>query len=54
MYPPGTVVRDYQTRSAGIGDWVPSGAYNPPVGVLREGRCPSGLRQTASGQVVCR
>ncbi|MBW7921283.1 MAG: hypothetical protein H3C51_04200 [Rubellimicrobium sp.] len=54
IYPPGTVVREYQTPDAGIGDWVPSGAYNPPVGVLREGQCPNGLRQIAPGQVVCR
>lgn len=54
IHPPGTVVRDYQTRNAGLSDWVPSGAYNPPVGALRQGQCPNGLRQTGSGQVVCR
>jgi hypothetical protein len=23
LYPPGAVVRDYQTEGAGIGDWIP-------------------------------
>lgn len=32
LYPPGAVVRDYQTDGAGIGDWVPMPAYGPLTG----------------------
>lgn len=36
LYPPGTVVGQYETGDAGIGDWVPTPAYGPMVGVLAE------------------
>jgi hypothetical protein len=37
LYAPGSVVRDYQTGDAGIGDYIPTqsgGVYGAPVGVL--------------------
>ncbi|MCC7321781.1 MAG: hypothetical protein IT542_12485 [Rubellimicrobium sp.] len=52
LYPPGTVVRDYETPTAGIADWVPTPAYGAPVGPLAQ-QCPNGIRLNQAGQAVC-
>lgn len=54
LYPPGTVVREYETRDAGIGDWVPTPPYGPMTGAAAQGPCANGLRVNEAGQAVCR
>ena len=36
LYPPGSVVRDYQTQDAGIQDWIPTPAYGPMRGAAAQ------------------
>lgn len=36
LYPPGSVVRDYETQTAGIADWVPTPAYGPMWGAAAQ------------------
>ena len=46
-YPPGTVIREYQTRSEGIADWTPG----PGIKTVVVKRCPAGTTADANG--VC-
>lgn len=46
-FPPGTVIREYQTRSEGIADWTPG----PGIKTVVVKRCPAGTTADANG--VC-